>query len=133
MKNILTKKILLTIAAATFLLIPGASAALDEPLSGDDGLASKDRVDPGHAVGDAFGIKEFVVCMGQIPLVISIIIVGDINQCTSIAATEAEEFVVCMGQIPLVISVIIVGDINQCTAAWFSPTAPIPSPSFLEE
>jgi hypothetical protein len=112
MKNILTKKILLTIAAATFLLIPGASAALDEPQSGDgDGLPPVCYDNGRVAVAvDVFDDPCTQTCVGPGNVNVAVTLTGDVSQCSK----EGGDKVICIANVNIAVS--MYGEVQQCTS-----------------
>ncbi len=103
MKNTSTNKYLLTIAAAAFLLIPGATA---------DPIALLDVSSPDVASTEADGVKEFLRCLLTTNPVVGVPVTDQIVRCLVVSGIG--NFVTCMGSIPLPVFPDLVGQVKEC-------------------
>ncbi len=114
MKNTTANKYLLTIAAATCLLIPGASAdplAQVELVEGDGGLPTYCYDNGRVAVAiNLFDDPCAQTCVGAGNVNVAVTVSGDVSQCSK----DNGDPVTCVGNINIAVN--LYGEVSQCTS-----------------
>ena len=106
------KMILLTIAAATFLLLPGASAQVlvPPPGAGGDVPPVCAKYGPVSVAVDVFDDPCAQTCVGAGNVNVAVTLTGDVSQCSSQGGDE----VICVANVNIAVS--MYGEIQQCTS-----------------